>query len=138
LTFRVAPEPPLNEEEDKLPFACLICRKAFTDPIVTRCGHYFDSACAIDRFAKTPKCFACGLPTGGLFNKADKIFKKRDKAMEVKRQQELEEMGAFQQSEEGLEGIEGLERVEDVQEAEEEQPPEEEDSGSEREFYEEV
>ena len=58
--------------------------------------------------------------------------------MEVKRQQELEEMGAFQQSEEGLEGIEGLERVEDVQEAEEEQPPEEEDSGSEREFYEEV
>jgi RING finger protein 113A len=44
--------------------------------IVTRCGHYFCSACAIKRFAKTPKCIACGAPTGGIFNRADKVIKK--------------------------------------------------------------
>lgn len=35
---------PVVEEEDELeevPFACLICRKPFTDPVVTKCGHYF-------------------------------------------------------------------------------------------------
>ena len=32
------------EEEDdmeELPFACLICKQEFTDPVVTKCGHYF-------------------------------------------------------------------------------------------------
>ena len=44
--------------------------------VVTRCGHHFCSACAIKRFAKTPKCLACGAPTGGIFNRADKVIKK--------------------------------------------------------------
>lgn len=30
-----------EEEEEEVPFACLICRKEFTEPVVTRCGHYF-------------------------------------------------------------------------------------------------
>ncbi|KAG9118979.1 RNA-splicing factor [Ceratobasidium sp. 392] len=34
------------------------------------------AACAIKRFAKTPKCIACGSPTGGIFNRADKVIKK--------------------------------------------------------------
>lgn len=46
---------------------------------MTRCGHYFDSACAIKRFAKTPKCAACGAPTGGIFNRADKVIEKMRK-----------------------------------------------------------
>ncbi|KAI3613451.1 hypothetical protein CBS9595_004284 [Malassezia furfur] len=62
-----------NDEED-VPFACLICRKPFTDPVVTLCGHYFCASCAIKRFAKTPKCFACGAKTHGLFNSATKIL----------------------------------------------------------------
>lgn len=116
---------PESDEESRLPFACLICRRPFTDPIVTRCGHYFCSACAISRFAKTPKCFACGTPTGGLFNKgrfpitislwplnaqffmllAQKILDKRDKALEAKR---LAEDAESEDGEgEGLE-IEGL------------------------------
>ncbi|KAE9401035.1 hypothetical protein BT96DRAFT_818465 [Gymnopus androsaceus JB14] len=58
-----------DSDDEDIPFACLICRKPYTDPIVTKCGHYFCSACAIKRFAKTPKCLACGTPTGGMFNR---------------------------------------------------------------------
>ncbi|KAI0001256.1 hypothetical protein BJV74DRAFT_819293 [Russula compacta] len=71
-----------DSSDDDIPFACLIGRHAFTDPIVTRCGHYFCSSCAIKRFAKTPKCAACGAPTGGIFNRADKIIAKMKKTQE--------------------------------------------------------
>ncbi len=30
-----------EEEEEEVPFACLICRQEFTEPVVTKCGHYF-------------------------------------------------------------------------------------------------
>lgn len=73
-----------DSDDEDIPFACLICRKHFTDPVVTRCGHYFCSACAIKRFAKTPKCIACGAATGGMFNRADKILAKRDKRKQEK------------------------------------------------------
>jgi RING finger protein 113A len=59
-----------------VPFACFICRKPYTDPVATRCGHYFCSACAIKRFARTPKCATCLAPTGGIFNRADKVLAK--------------------------------------------------------------
>jgi RING finger protein 113A len=32
---------PVEDEEEEVPFACLICRKPFTEPVVTKCGHYF-------------------------------------------------------------------------------------------------
>ncbi|RXW25025.1 hypothetical protein EST38_g846 [Candolleomyces aberdarensis] len=73
-----------SSDEEDIPFACLICRKPYTEPVVTRCGHYFCSACAIKRFAKTPKCLACGTSTGGIFNRGDKIIEKMNK----KRQEE--------------------------------------------------
>lgn len=63
-----------EEEEEDLPFACLICRKQFTDPVVTKCGHYFCMACAIKRYEKTSKCFACNRQTQGIFNSATKIL----------------------------------------------------------------
>lgn len=60
-----------DSEDEDLPFACLICRKPFgKEPVVTLCGHFFDSACAIKRFGKTGKCFACGKGTNGVFNKS--------------------------------------------------------------------
>ena len=71
-----------DSSDEDIPFACLICRKPYTDPIVTRCGHYFCTACAIKRNAKTPKCAACGTPTGGLFNRADKVIEKMNKKKE--------------------------------------------------------
>ncbi|KAF8915605.1 hypothetical protein CPB85DRAFT_1217508 [Mucidula mucida] len=73
-----------DSDEEDIPFACLICRKHYTDPISTRCGHYFCSACAIKRFAKTPKCAACGAPTGGMFNRADKVIAKIEKKRKEK------------------------------------------------------
>lgn len=52
--------------------------------MVTRCGHYYCSVCAIKRYAKTPKCLACGAPTGGIFNRADKIVEKINKKRKEK------------------------------------------------------
>lgn len=75
-----------DSDDEDVPFACLICRKPYTDPVSTKCGHYFCSACAIKRFAKTPKCLACGAPTGGMFNRADKIIAKMQKKRKEKGQ----------------------------------------------------
>ncbi|KAG6820815.1 hypothetical protein H0H93_011109 [Arthromyces matolae] len=74
-----------SDDDEDIPFACLICRQHFTDPIVTRCGHYFCSACAIKRFTKTPKCIACGATTGGMFNRADKIIEKMNKKKQARK-----------------------------------------------------
>lgn len=71
-----------SDSDEDIPFACLICRKPYVDPVETRCGHYFCSSCAIKRFAKTPKCIACGAPTGGIFNRADKVIAKMRKKKE--------------------------------------------------------
>lgn len=90
-----------SDDEEDIPWACFICRKPYTDPVsnsslliihstlilvltliltptqvVTKCGHYFCSACAIKKFSKTPKCAACGAPTAGIFNRADKVIEK--------------------------------------------------------------
>lgn len=65
-----------SDSSEDIPFACLICRKHFTEPVVTRCGHYYCSSCAIKRYARNPKCLACGAPTAGIFNRADRILAK--------------------------------------------------------------
>ena len=64
-----------EDEEDaelleKIPFACIICKKPYTNPIVTKCGHYFCEKCALQRYRKKPDCAACGAGTGGVFNVA--------------------------------------------------------------------
>lgn len=67
------------EGDDGLPFACLICREAWgprSDPVVTRCKHYFCEQCALKHNAKTGKCFMCEQPTGGIFNVAKEIERK--------------------------------------------------------------
>ena len=53
-----------------IPFACIICKKPYKDPIVTKCGHYFCEGCALGRYRKHPGCAACGAGTGGVFNGA--------------------------------------------------------------------
>lgn len=93
-----------SDSDDDLPFACLICRKPFTDPVVTRCGHYYCSSCAIKRFAKTPKCLACGTPTGGLFNRAEKVIAKMK---EKEKEQENEKEDANESGVSGVQ-VEGL------------------------------
>jgi RING finger protein 113A len=90
---QVEDESDVDDSDEDIPFACLICRKPYTDPVVTRCGHYFCSACAIKRYAKTPKCTACGTPTGGIFNRADKVIDKINKKRTEKEAKEADDSG---------------------------------------------
>jgi len=95
-----------SDSDEDVPFACLICRKHYTDPIVTRCGHYFCSACAIKRFAKTPRCAACGAPTGGIFNRAEKILEKINKKKGKAREDDDESFGV-EVGDVEIEGLDG-------------------------------
>ncbi|KAJ2696133.1 RNA-splicing factor [Coemansia sp. IMI 203386] len=70
------PDTGAKDDSDELPFACLICRKPFQKPVVTKCQHYFCEACALKNYRKTPKCFACGAATGGVFKPAKKLAEK--------------------------------------------------------------
>ncbi|MCJ1459278.1 RNA-splicing factor [Mycoblastus sanguinarius] len=77
-----------SDEEDAapegIPFGCIICKNPYTNPIVTKCGHYFCEACALQRYRKNPGCAACGAGTGGVFNGAKNLRKilerKRERA----------------------------------------------------------
>lgn len=96
-----------DDDEDALeniPFACLICRKPYQNPIVTKCGHYFCESCALQRYRKTPSCEACGAGTGGVFNVAKKLNvlldKKRERARK-RREQAIAEGEEVSDEEEG-------------------------------------
>lgn len=80
-----------DDEDDEallesIPFACIICKKSYTSPIITKCGHYFCEACALQRYRKDPSCAACGSGTGGVFN----VAKKLNRLLEKKRDREKE------------------------------------------------
>lgn len=64
--------------EGNLPFACLLCREAFKNPVVTMCGHYFCAECILKANKTSTKCpaTACGKQMFGVFNKANKIVKR--------------------------------------------------------------
>ncbi|KAF8453494.1 hypothetical protein BGX38DRAFT_1058792, partial [Terfezia claveryi] len=69
----------VDKELEKIPFACVICKKEYKTPIVTKCGHYFCEACAIQRYRKkNPSCAICGGRTDGVFNTAKGLQKKLD------------------------------------------------------------
>ena len=70
---------PAAPADDGLPFACLICREPWTsssNPVVTKCEHYFCEKCALAHFTKTWRCFVCAEQTGGIFNAAKNIREK--------------------------------------------------------------
>jgi RING finger protein 113A len=75
---------------ESIPFACIICKKSYKNPIITKCGHYFCEVCALQRYRKNPSCAACGAGTGGVFNVAKKLSKllekKKDRAKQRKEQ----------------------------------------------------
>jgi RING finger protein 113A len=73
-------------DDDRLPFACLICREpwhAKSRPVVTRCEHYFCEACALQHSVKTRRCFVCAENTAGIFNSAKAIQAKIDARVEA-------------------------------------------------------
>ena len=55
-------------------FACTITRKPFRVPVATQCGHFFEEKAALSNYGKSSKCFTCGKPTYGVFNKATKLI----------------------------------------------------------------
>ncbi|KAF1834876.1 hypothetical protein BDW02DRAFT_497162 [Decorospora gaudefroyi] len=64
---------------EKIPFACLICKRPYKTPVVTKCGHYFCEACALKRYRKDPTCAACNAKTYGVFNGAKNLQKLLDR-----------------------------------------------------------
>lgn len=79
-----------DQDDEKLlesiPFACIICKKSYTNPIITKCGHYFCEACALKRYRKDPTCANCGSGTGGVFNVAKKLNGLLDRKREREKQ----------------------------------------------------
>lgn len=82
-----------DEMLENIPFACIICKTSYKNPIVTKCNHYFCESCALQRYRKNPSCAACGAGTGGVFNTAKKLNqlleRKRERARK-RREQALE------------------------------------------------
>ncbi|KPI96663.1 RING finger protein 113A [Papilio xuthus] len=59
--------------DDELPFKCFICRESFTDPVVTKCKHYFCEKCALTNYKKSSRCYICNTQTSGVFNPAKEL-----------------------------------------------------------------
>ncbi|KAF2477380.1 uncharacterized protein BDR25DRAFT_299350 [Lindgomyces ingoldianus] len=80
---------------EKIPFACIICKKPYKTPVITKCGHYFCEACALKRYRKDPTCAACSANTNGIFNNARNLQKLLDRKQrwEDKKQNAKEEAG---------------------------------------------
>ncbi|CAK7240300.1 MAG: RNA-splicing factor [Sporothrix thermara] len=99
-----------DDDEDEaflrdIPFACVICREGYKNPIVTRCGHYFCEKCALDRYRRDPSCAACGSATTGVFNSAKRLAKllERKRQRAAKRRQAALEAGEEVSSDEEAE-----------------------------------
>ncbi|VDL93609.1 unnamed protein product, partial [Schistocephalus solidus] len=84
-----------DDADEHLPLKCLICRGDYKDPVVTRCKHYFCSNCALKRFKKTARCYACTEDTKGTFKIAKDLLARiaaiKEKRKAVSEQEEEEE-----------------------------------------------
>lgn len=64
-----------DDDDGQLPQECPICERAFIEPIVTKCRHYFCERCALQNYGTDANCFACGQATDGVFNAARDLIK---------------------------------------------------------------
>ncbi|XP_011065916.1 PREDICTED: RING finger protein 113A isoform X2 [Acromyrmex echinatior] len=64
----------IDSDEENLPFKCFICRNSFTDPVVTKCKHYFCEKCALEQYRKSTRCYICNVQTNGTFNPAKELI----------------------------------------------------------------
>ncbi|MCJ1479623.1 RNA-splicing factor [Lambiella insularis] len=90
-----------------IPFACIICKRPYTNPVITKCGHYFCEACALQRYRKTPSCAACGAGTGGVFNGAKNLRKLLDKKREREKKKKEKAVENGEEISEGDEDVDG-------------------------------
>ena len=83
------------EEEDELPIACWTCRQPWeeckSDPVVTRCKHYFCEKCALGSSMKGGRCGVCNEATKGIFNIAQDILKKMKKKQQQGQQEQQQQ-----------------------------------------------
>jgi len=89
----------IGDDDNSLPFACFICKQQFTNPVVTRCKHYFCENCATERHQKDPRCACCGENTSGIFNVAHDILKKMKEVQPG--EQKTQDMGEKSSEEDG-------------------------------------
>jgi RING finger protein 113A len=87
-----------SDSEDDLPFACFICRKSFSNPVVTKCRHYFCEVCALNHYRKSTRCFACAQQTNGVFNPAKDLMAKIKRKQEIAERKVEEAIGGDQTS----------------------------------------
>lgn len=66
-------EAEVEEDEEKFPSACFICKESFKSPVVTKCAHYFCEPCALGHYRKSPTCAVCGAETNGVFKSAKEL-----------------------------------------------------------------
>jgi len=76
----------LIQDEDGLPIRCPICRNAFTEPVITKCRHYFCESCALNQYRINPGCAVCHASTAGLFMPAKEIVAKLKQQNQLKEQ----------------------------------------------------
>ncbi|KAF8567222.1 hypothetical protein P879_08010 [Paragonimus westermani] len=82
-----------EEPDEDLPWQCLICRGDYKDPVVTRCRHYFCGECALKRYKKTARCYACTSDTKGFFKFAKDLLP-RLAALREKRAAKQKDIGS--------------------------------------------
>jgi SUMO ligase MMS21 Smc5/6 complex component len=76
-----------EEVKEEVPFACHICRKEFSHPVITKCGHFFCEKCAIERYNNGDKtCSICKEKLNGVFKNAKSILEKKKKKLVVEEQ----------------------------------------------------
>ncbi|XP_048729316.1 E3 ubiquitin-protein ligase RNF113A-like isoform X2 [Ostrea edulis] len=81
----------ISSDEDELPFKCFICRQNFTNPVMTKCKHYFCEKCALAQYKKSKRCFVCNEQTMGVFNPAKELMAKMKKVKDSKELQDSDE-----------------------------------------------
>jgi len=78
----------INPEEEDMPWACMICREDFVNPVMTQCRHYFCEKCALETYAKgSTRCATCNVQTHGIFNTAHRLLANLDK-LKARREEE--------------------------------------------------
>ncbi|XP_063228912.1 E3 ubiquitin-protein ligase RNF113A [Bacillus rossius redtenbacheri] len=73
----------VDSDDEHLPFKCFICRSSFSEPVVTKCGHYFCEKCALAQYKKSTRCYICNQQTNGVFNPAKELSARLRKEAEL-------------------------------------------------------
>jgi len=78
----------IDPNEEDMPWACMICREDFVNPVMTQCRHYFCEKCALETYAKgSTRCATCNVQTHGIFNTAHRLLANLDK-LKARREEE--------------------------------------------------